>query len=254
MKKDKIFFSIVTPTLNSKKFIKKTISSIHSQNFKNFEHIIVDGQSSDGTLEILNSLQKKYKFKLIVKKDKSMYEAISNGFKISKGSYFYWLNSDDFFLNNFVLSNLYKVLTKYKFNWVNGRTAIFNQRNKKIYKWIPFIYPKFVFKYNLNHKYGWGFVQQENTVFSRKLYNKVGGLNKNLKMAGDFDLWKKFSKYESLNPINIEISAHRKWDNQLTDLNKYYKEIKKEKGLINIFYPIRFIISLVYYPFIYFRK
>ena len=73
------------------------LNSIINQSYKNFEHIIVDGQSSDGTLEILNNLQKKYKFKLIVKKDKSMYEAISNGFKISKGSYFYWLNSDDLY-------------------------------------------------------------------------------------------------------------------------------------------------------------
>ncbi len=254
MKKNKIFFSIVTPTLNSKKFVKKTILSIHRQKFKNFEHIVVDGKSNDGTIEILRNLKKKYKFKLIIKKDKSMYEALSNGFKVSSGLYFYWLNSDDFFINDSVLSNLYKVLIKHKFNWANGRAAIFNQKTKKIYKWIPLVYPKFVFRYNLNHKYAWGFVQQENTIFSKNLYKKVGGLNKNLKMAGDYNLWKKFSKYEKLNPINVQISAHRKWDQQLTDLEKYYKEINIKKGVINIFYPIRFLVSLIYYPFIFFRK
>ena len=59
MKKDKIFFSIVTPTLNSEKFIKKTVVSIHNQKFKNFEHTIVDVKSSDNTIKILKNLKKK---------------------------------------------------------------------------------------------------------------------------------------------------------------------------------------------------
>lgn len=53
MKNKKKIFSIVTPTLNSKKFISKTIHSIHRQTFKNFEHIIVDGRSTDGTLKMM---------------------------------------------------------------------------------------------------------------------------------------------------------------------------------------------------------
>ena len=73
-------------------------------------------------------------------------------------------------------------------------------------------------------------------------------------MAGDYDLWLKFSKYEKLEPINIEIAVHRKWKNQLTDLDKYYKEIKKKRGLFNLLYPIRILYSLFFYPFIKNRK
>jgi len=108
----KIFFSIVTPTLNSKKFIKKTFDSIYQQKFKNFEHIVVDGNSTDGTKKILFKLKKKFKFKLIIKKDNSMYQALRRGFRICKGEYFYWLNSDDFFINSFSLLNLYNFLKK----------------------------------------------------------------------------------------------------------------------------------------------
>ena len=73
-------------------------------------------------------------------------------------------------------------------------------------------------------------------------------------MAGDYDLWLKFSKYETLEPTNIEIAVHRKWEGQLTDLDKYYKEIKKKKRLFNLLYPIRILYSLLFYPFIKKRK
>ena len=254
MKNKKFFFSIVTPTLNSKKFIKETFNSIYQQKFKNFEHIVVDGNSTDGTKNILFELKKKYKFKLIIKKDKSMYQALRHGFRICKGKYFYWLNSDDFFLNSFSLLNLYNFLKKNKYNWVNGRTAILYQEKNKLIKWIPFFYPRFILQNGWHHKSAWGFVQQENVIFSKTLYIKAGGLNSKFKMAGDYNLWKKFSKYEKLIPINIEISVHRKWKKQLTNLTKYYLEIKKKQCDFLIFYPLRFLVSFLYFPIVYFRK
>ena len=73
-------------------------------------------------------------------------------------------------------------------------------------------------------------------------------------MAGDYNLWRQFSKYEKLIPINIEISVHRKWKKQLTNLKTYYLEIKKKQCDFLIFYPLRFLISLLYFPIVYFRK
>ena len=254
MKNKKFFFSIVTPTLNSKKFIKETFDSIYQQKFKNFEHIVVDGNSKDGTKKILFELKKKYKFKLIIKKDKSMYQALKHGFRICKGKYFYWLNSDDFFANSFSLLNLYNFLKKNKYNWVNGRTAILYQEKNKLIKWIPLFYPRFILQNGWHHKCAWGFVQQENVIFSKTLYVKAGGLNSKFKMAGDYNLWKKFAKYEKLIPINIEISVHRKWKKQLTNLTTYYLEINKKQCDFLIFYPLRFLVSLLCFPIVYFRK
>jgi glycosyltransferase involved in cell wall biosynthesis len=255
MKNKKFFFSIVTPTLNSKKFIKETFDSIYQQKFKDFEHIVVDGNSTDGTKKILFELKKKYKFKLIIKKDKSMYQALKYGFRICKGKYFYWLNSDDFFVNSFSLLNLYNFLKKNKYNWVNGRTAILYQEKNKLIKWIPLFYPRFILQNGWHHKCAWGFVQQENVIFSKTLYIKAGGLNSEFKVAGDHNLWIKFSKYEKLIPINIEISVHRKWKKQLTNnLKTYYFEIKKKQCNFSIFYPLRFLVSLLYFPIVYFRK
>ena len=88
-------------------------------------------------------------------------------------------------------------------------------------------------------------MQQENTIFSKKLYNKVNGVNPNFKMAGDYDLWKRFAQYEKLNPVNLDFACHRKSANQLTDLDNYYKEIGKNRCKFNLFYPFRIIISFV---------
>ena len=89
------YFSIVTPVYNRSQFLEKTIKSVISQQFKNYEYIIVDGGSKDKTLAILDKY--KSKIKLISEKDNGMYDALSKGFSIATGKYFMWLNSDDFF-------------------------------------------------------------------------------------------------------------------------------------------------------------
>ena len=247
------FFTIITPTLNSKKFVTQTINSVKKQTFKSYEHIIVDGCSTDGTIDILKK-NKRHLTSLIIKKDKTMYEAIRKGFKIGTGKYFMWLNSDDYLYDKNSLKNLYNCLVKYNYPWVTGRISIHDQKKKKICNYPPLIYPKKIIANGLANNCAWGFIQQENTIFSKKIYNEVGGINQKFKMAGDYDLWKRLAKKNTLKSINVSIAVHRKWDGQLTDFEKYYKEIKKNKCVFNIFYPFRFLLSLIAYPAIFFRK
>ena len=94
MYKKKILFSIITVVLNNKSKIEKCIKSVLNQNIKNFEHIIIDGGSTDGTHKILKKYKKKVK-KIIIKKDKNMWEAMNTGIKNSSGDIICILNSDD---------------------------------------------------------------------------------------------------------------------------------------------------------------
>ena len=85
--------------MNSEKSIAFTLNSVFNQNYKNFEHIIVDGGSNDKTLEIV----KKHKVKkIIIKKKSSIYEAINLGIKNAIGDYILILNSDDILNSNFI--------------------------------------------------------------------------------------------------------------------------------------------------------
>jgi len=92
-------FSIITVTLNSEKTLEKCMQSIDSQSYRNFEHIIIDGQSSDKTLEIINNNKKTY-HKIISEADRGLWDAMNKGLKISSGDIVCFLNSDDTFNHN----------------------------------------------------------------------------------------------------------------------------------------------------------
>ena len=248
------FFSIITPVFNGVTFIEETIKSIIGQTFKDFEYIIVDGNSTDGTQNIINKHSLKID-KFISEKDDGMYDAIDKGIKLSNGKYILWVNSDDILADKNSLQNLSNYLNKVETQWITGRASYIFENQNKIFNFIPYVYPNVIIKNGLAHDCFWGFIQQESTIFSRELYNRVGGFNKSFKMAGDFDLWKKFSNYTKLTTCNIKIGVQRKWSGQMQkDLNFYYKEIEKKKFIFNFFKLFRFFYSILLYPYIYFKK
>ena len=247
-------FSIITPVFNGATFIEETIKSIINQSYKNFEYIIVDGESTDGTKEIINRYSSKIN-KFISEKDEGMYDAIDKAINISTGKYILWVNSDDVLVDNNCLENVSSLLQKKNYKWITGRVSFIFKNKKKIFNFIPYVYPNIIIKNGLAHDCFWGFIQQESTIFSRELYNRVGGFNKSFKMAGDFDLWKKFSNYTKLTTCNIKIGVQRKWSGQMQqDLNFYYKEIEKRKCIFKFFKLFRFFYSILLYPYIYFKK
>jgi len=99
--------SIITVTYNCKPFILDCINSVIAQTYKNIEHIIVDGASDDGTVPLLNS-KRDYFSSYVSEKDKGIYDAMNKGIKKSRGEVIGFLNSDDFYANNKVISNVVK--------------------------------------------------------------------------------------------------------------------------------------------------
>lgn len=95
-KKKKI--SIVTPCYNAETYIKECIESVKCQTYDNYEHIIVDGASTDCTIKIIRAFDGCYPMQYISEKDDGMYDAIVKGFSIASGDIFCWLNSDDMFV------------------------------------------------------------------------------------------------------------------------------------------------------------
>ena len=103
--------SIITTVKNGDKYLQEAINSLNSQNYKNFEHIVIDGGSTDKTLEIIKKYSEKIDYWVSIEKDKGIYDGFNLGMKLSRGEYIGFLNSDDKFTDQ-ALSILVKYINK----------------------------------------------------------------------------------------------------------------------------------------------
>jgi glycosyltransferase involved in cell wall biosynthesis len=172
---NKPIVSIITVVLNNKKFLEKSILSVLNQNYKNIELIIIDGGSTDGTLDIIKKYKSKINF-FISEKDNGLYDAMNKGIKNSKGSIIGILNSDDIYYSNAI-----STAVKY----------FINNRN------IDFLFGG-VIKHKLLHGYkpwkiywSFGFYSAHSIGFfiTRKAQMKVGYYNTKYKYSSDYDLF-----------------------------------------------------------------
>ncbi len=244
------FFSIVTPVYNGEKYIEETIKSVLEQTISDFEYLVVDNLSTDNTNNIITKYSSKIT-KIITEKDNGMYDALKKGFSEATGKYLFWLNADDFLKNKNVLSKIKLYLEKNpNVEWINGNTSFKYEKYNLLLTLFPYQYPQNIIKKGYAHNCGWGFIQQESTIFSRKIFEDVGGFKNNYKMAGDYFLWKDFAKKNRLVSVNISIGVQRKWEGQMqNNLEFYYKEIEKKKCMFSIIKYLR-----IFYSFLIFLK
>ena len=186
--------SIITVTLNSKETIRDTLNSVYSQNYKNIEHIIVDGGSNDGTLSILKKYNNKKK-RVFVKNNFGIYKSINYAIKKSTGKYICILNSDDIFQSNSTIKEFIKIASKNKkIKIFLGNVAYFD--NSDYYN-ITRFYSSMDFK---SWKMKFGLMPPHPASFIKKeVYDNYGLYNNNFKIAADFELFLRLFIIEKLN-------------------------------------------------------
>lgn len=174
-KENKPKFSIITVTKNSQQYLKKNILSVQNQTFKCFEHIIVDGNSSDKTKSILRRYKKK--LKIITENDKGLYDAMNKGIKIAKGEIIGILNSDDYYypkalkiIKNYFLMNP-------KIDFVFGSVIKYNQVQSGFFPWKIY----WTFGFYSTHSVGF--------FIKKTSQKKLGLYNTKYKYSADYDLF-----------------------------------------------------------------
>ncbi|MBW4604822.1 MAG: glycosyltransferase [Calothrix sp. FI2-JRJ7] len=199
--------SIVTPNLNQASTLEETIKSVINQNYLNLEYIIVDGGSTDGSIDIINAYRSHFA-KIIVGKDKTMYDAVVKGFEAATGDIFAWLNSDDLYEPN----ALQRVGTYFN-NHQNSHVIYFTDTVFKDGWRVSNRPQKHVSTQQLLQGH---IIYQDGCFFTRKAYEQVGGVNRNLKLAGDYELWLKLSMQFKLELLPGHASCFRIRSGQLS--------------------------------------
>jgi len=183
----KALVSIVTPSYNQAAFLEETICSVLEQDYEHLEYIIVDGGSTDGSLEIIQ----KYANRLawwISESDKGQTDAINKGFAKAKGEIFAWLNSDDTYLKGAVSEAAAYLVTHPEAGAVYGDANLIDEQGSVIGK-----FPARQTDFGRLMR-GYVHVPQQATFFRGDLWRKVGPLDPSFYFAMDYDLWVRLSK------------------------------------------------------------
>lgn len=216
--------SIITPNYNQAAFIEDTILSVIGQNYPNLEYIIIDGGSTDGSVEVIKKYEKHLSY-WISEPDKGMYYAIQKGFDKATGEIFGWINSDDKLHPNslFVIAEIFNSFQEV--SWLTGCLSGFDDKGRTTSVINAKQWSKY--HYYLND-YKW--IQQESTFWRKSLWEKAGAtLNLQIKYAADFELWLRFFRYEKLFTVHTILGGFRLHSsNQLSFLHqeKYLKEVE----------------------------
>ena len=178
--------SIITVVWNNKNSIKNAIDSVLNQTYKNIEYIIIDGVSTDGTIEIVRSYGDKVS-KFLSEPDSGLYDAMNKGIFLATGDVVGILNSDDFYIDDQVIQ---RVVKEFEVKDVDS-----------VYADLEFVKPvnldKTVRYYDSSKfnpsKFAYGWMPAHPTFFVKKdIYKKYGVFRTDLKIAADFDILARF--------------------------------------------------------------
>lgn len=237
--------SVITPSYNQGQFIEETIQSVLNQNYPNLEFIIIDGGSSDNSVEVI----KKYENFLTYwhsKLDKGQSNAINIGFKIASGELLCWLNSDDTFLPGALLhvGELYK---KNMFDFYYSDVFLTNEKNE-IIKRIKARKTSFEAEC-----YGYFAIPQQGSFWTRDTLIKAGSLNEDNKTCMDGEFFINILKIHGINIIvdSFPTAKFRIHPDSLTGSQSNKKQYKLDRELLlNNHIGKSSLIKYLYYNYI----
>lgn len=220
--------SIVTPSYNQAAYLETTIRSILDQNYPNLEYVIMDGGSTDGSVEII----KKYRDRLTYwtsAKDRGQFHAITEGFKHTSGDILAFLNSDDIYFpwTFHIVSQIFRQVPEV--DWLTPQTTVVIDAEGDpltVNEAIHHTRLRFFSGMTLGDFFGQsGWIQQEGTFWRRELWEKAGSrMDESQYRIGDFELWARFWQYSELTTTRIPLAAFRLHGTNKTDLDINVRE------------------------------
>lgn len=219
--------SIVTVSFNQGEFIRDNIESVLKQNYDNIEHIIIDGGSTDNTVNILKEYNH---LNWVSEKDRGQSDGLNKGFRKATGDIIAWINSDDMLcpgalntINDFFSTNLDKSVLVGNQVFIDGKGKVMQTIKAK-----PFSYDWLINGVK-------SAVMQNSTFFRREVFDKTGYLDESLHYTMDRDLFIRIAKYYDVYTIDQDLAFFRVWEDSKTYTSKikFFKDLIKVKKKYN---------------------
>ena len=226
IRKPQAKFSIITPSYNQGRFLEQTIHSVLSQTYGNLEHIIVDGGSTDDTVEILKKYETLYPMRWISEPDKGQAHAVNKGFKMAEGEIISWVNSDDVYFSSDVLSQAARAFeARRDIDVIYGNRVQIDEKSRL----IKLQYSK-PFDYNMLLKGYWQIYSE--TVFMRRKVIEEFQLDENLEITLDSEFWLRIGPHFKFKYLASFLGGFRVHRKNKTVKDSYLQQWNYEKSLI----------------------
>jgi glycosyltransferase involved in cell wall biosynthesis/SAM-dependent methyltransferase len=214
--------SIVTPVFNGQDHIREAIVSVISQSYPNLEYIIVDGDSTDDTMKIVSEFAPMIT-RIISEPDQGMYDAIAKGMLAATGEVCGYLNSDDMYEPGGLLR-----VGEY-FRDHPRASVIYHEDTVTVNGWrFPNVSQPYVDLYHLLNRH---ILFQDGVFFKRDAFWAVGGVNRGMRLAGDWDLWIRLSRRFKFHRVDGHVSSFRVRAGQLSgNMKAYNAELDQAKA------------------------
>lgn len=228
--------SIVTPSFNQAPFLERTIRSVLDQNYPNLEYVMVDGGSTDGSLEIIRRHEGRLAW-WVSEADRGQYDAINKGFEHTSGEIMGWINSDDMYLpwTFSIVAELFATFPEV--DWLTTLNPLWWDELDRVvisssvggfgFTKKGFFRGEFLVERGRFGKY---YIQQESTFWRRSLWQRAGGrVSTAYSLAADFELWARFFQHAELYAVAAPLAGFRGHGTQKTATNmEAYVEQGKE--------------------------
>lgn len=223
--------SIITPSFNQGEFIKATIESVLNQDYPNIEYLVMDGGSTDNTVEILKSYGDRIQW--VSEKDKGQADAVNKGIKRAKGQIIGWLNSDDTYLEGAVSKMVDYLKTHPDTDMVYGEGYYTDKEGNITERYLTE-------KYNRNRLAEMCIICQPTAFFTKEIVERVGMLDVEHQLSMDYELWLRMAKAGKIAYIPDYIATSRMYEENktLSRRKEVYEEtckaVKKHYGYVPI--------------------
>ena len=172
------YFSILTASYDRCATIQETLESVTCQSFRSFEHIIVDGGSSDGTIELLKAYQDKCQLKWLSEPDGGISDALNKGMRLAMGHYIFVLQADDSFIDRFSLEKAHNYISHHSADIFSFPVIMkIAEGTEKIIRPIRLNWYNH-FKFIFHH---------QGCLVRREVFDEIGGFKKRFKISMDYD-------------------------------------------------------------------